>query len=72
MLWTAVVSLGAKNPPMAAVGHILNVETSLASISTTTFSAPNTVTSATHRLPFEERTSMYERDKPLDGKALPS
>jgi len=63
--------VGATNPPAAAVGHVLNAGSSTASISIGTFSTPNTVTGAAHRLPFEVRAAMYERDKPADSGLLP-
>jgi hypothetical protein len=59
--------VGATNPPAAAVGHILNAGSSVASVSFQTFSTPNTVTGSVHRLPLEVRVAMYERDKPVES-----
>jgi hypothetical protein len=57
---------GAKNPPAAAVGHVLTVASSTATVTDLQlrlYTVPDTVTGAVHRLPFELRAAMYERDK---------
>jgi len=60
--------LGAKNPPAAAVGHVLTTavagSTSLVGTAHLLYSLPNTVTGAVHRLPAElPRPAMHEPDK---------
>jgi hypothetical protein len=59
---------GAKNPPSAAVGHVLTAASSTATVAGVQlrlYTVPNTVIGAAHRLPVELRAAMYEPDKSL-------
>jgi hypothetical protein len=61
--------LGAKNPPTAAVGHVLTtVASSTASTSSAqpVYSVPNAVTGVLHRLPVKlHRPAVLQPDKDL-------
>jgi hypothetical protein len=54
--------LGAKNPPAAAVGHILTAASSTATgADLRLYTLPNTVTGAVHRSPVELRATLMDK-----------
>jgi hypothetical protein len=60
--------LGAKNPPAAAIGHVLTAVSSTATMTGAHLrTVPDAVTGAAHRLPIEQRAAMYEPDKSLEA-----
>jgi len=60
---------GAKNPPVAAVGHVLTAASStgsIASVLAVVYGIPSTVTGAVHRLPTDlPRPALHEPDRKL-------